>query len=82
MVFLIIERSLFLVLIPNGFNYSQSFRFVINFEVDTQGDIQNIYIDTSFDNEDFVKMIVKCVVPRKIKFKPATYHGSPITSKI
>ncbi len=65
----------------NGFNYSQSFRFVINFEVDTQGDIQNIYIDTSFDNEDFVKMIVKCVVPRKIKFKPATYHGSPITSR-
>ena len=40
----------------NGFNYSQSFRFVINFEVDTQGDIQNIYIDTSFDNEDFVKI--------------------------
>ena len=63
----------------NGYNYSQSFRFVINFEVDTQGNFQNIYIDTDFDNDKFVSMIVDCVVPRKLKFKPGTYNGTPIT---
>ena len=30
----------------------------INFEVDTQGDIQNIYIDTSLIMKNFVKMII------------------------
>lgn len=63
----------------NGYSYSQTFRFVINFEVDTQGDIQNIFIDTEFDNDQFVKMIVDCVVPKKIKFKPGSYRGTPIT---
>lgn len=63
----------------NGYNYSQSFRFIINFDVDTQGEIQNIYIDTEFGNDQFVKMIIDCVVPRKLKFKPGTYNGTPIT---
>lgn len=65
----------------NGYNYSQTFRFIINFEVDTQGDIQNIYIDTNFDNDKFVKMIVDCVVPRKLKFKPGTYNNIPVTMR-
>lgn len=65
----------------NGYNYSQSFRFVINFDVDTQGDIQNIYIDTNFNNEQFLKMIVDCVVPRKLKFKPGTFNGVPVTQR-
>ncbi len=65
----------------NGYTYSQTFRFIINFEVDTQGDIQNIYIDTNFDNDKFVKMIVDCVVPRKLKFKPGTYNNIPVTMR-
>jgi hypothetical protein len=63
----------------NGYTYSQNFKFIINFEVDTQGNIQNIYIDTDFENDKFVKMIVDCVIPRKLKFKPGTYNGSPVT---
>lgn len=63
----------------SGYTYNMDFKFVINFDVDTQGEIQNIYIDTGFANDRFLKMVLDCIVPRKLKFKPGSYNGTPVT---
>lgn len=65
-----------------GYTYSDDVRFVMNFEINTLGEIQNIFIDTKIDNQSFLDMVTNCVKgPKKIKWKPAEYKGTPFVSQ-
>lgn len=65
-----------------SYRYSGDLRFVINFEINTVGGVQNIFIDSDFDNPGFVDMVTSCVQgPKKIKWKPAEYKGIPVVTQ-
>jgi hypothetical protein len=76
-------RSLFISCFSDSnFSYNMDFKFVINFEVNTIGEIQNIMLDKNFENKKFADRIVKCVIPKNnILFTPGTFKGTPVITK-
>lgn len=64
------------------FSSNGKVRFIMDFEVNTQGKIQNVFVDTFINNEDFMNMILDCLkTSKKNTWAPAMYKGTEIVQR-
>lgn len=65
----------------DAFRYNQDIGFKVMFEINTQGEVQNIFTEPYIENSAFLKMIENCIIPhKKFKFIPTKYKVTPIVS--
>jgi hypothetical protein len=63
----------------NGYRPNADYSFVINFDVDTNGDAGFFYIENQSNLEKFNEMVVKCASnTKKSYWKPGYYKGVPV----
>lgn len=63
----------------NGYRANEDYSFVINFDVDTNGDATFFYIENQSNLSQFNEMVVKCASnTKKSYWKPALFKGVPV----
>jgi len=63
----------------NGYNPIGDYSFIINFDVDTDGEAGFFYIENQSNLEQFNEMVVKCASnTKKSYWKPGLYKGIPV----
>ncbi|WP_297985306.1 hypothetical protein [uncultured Chryseobacterium sp.] len=55
--------------------------FTVNFEINTKGEIQFIFIEPDYGNKSFTNMILGCLETKE-KWEPGKYRNTPVITKI